>query len=223
MANLMFELFRRLLTLGDNDHPIAIDNAEARLTADSTGRARVSTGFFDDSTVRDKFAAGSFAAHSTTRALFAAGIWQVGHLADGILSADAAGRAKLADGILNAATVVAKFAAGCFAADAPTRALFANGLFTGKHIATGALFACTGTGIDATGGAGNVTLTAAGPTGSPNAANGDRLVAVINLTDAPNTVHATSFAVAANGSGTISQTGANLATKNLLFIFQSNQ
>lgn len=72
------------------------------LSADSTGRALMATGFFTETKVDDAFVAGAIDGD---------------RLKDGALSADATGRAKMAASYFDEATVDAKFAAGAIDTD----------------------------------------------------------------------------------------------------------
>ena len=74
-----------------------------------------------------------------------------------------------------------------------------------------ATFFC-GLGVDASGAPANTTAT--------GVASGDKVLAVINLTDL--TMVTSSFAATANGTNTIQQTATNLSAKKLLFIVLSN-
>jgi hypothetical protein len=108
----------------------------AMLSADTEGRAAMQTGYFNEATATDKFAAaaivgtllkaGALAATTQGRALmatgyfdettatdkFAAGAITTALLKAGVISADEAGRALMENGYFNEETASAKFAAG---------------------------------------------------------------------------------------------------------------
>ena len=87
------------------------------------------------------------------------------------------------------------------------------GSIAGSKLLASAFISPAATGIDASGGAGDVTAT--------GVKSGDALLWAINLTDG--SVVTSDFASTANGNDTISQTSANLAGKSLLLMFLSRQ
>lgn len=87
------------------------------------------------------------------------------------------------------------------------------GSITGSKILASAFISPACTGVDASGGASNVTAT--------GVKNGDALLWAIDLSDA--SVVTSNFAATANGNDTISQISANLAGKSLLLMFLSRQ
>lgn len=141
-------------------------------------------------------------------------------LDDDALSADSDGRGKMEDDFFDAATVLAKFDAdsfdnaqlilavkdGAFNADAATRALFDDGIWNAAKLGTDSV---TGPKIAATAFASYVVAAGngAGARTMTGALVGDKVIAVINLTDSTNDAADAEAVVTVNDQ--LQQSGTN--------------
>jgi hypothetical protein len=193
----------------------SVSNTELRDSAALTviGRSANSTG--DPADIAATAASGAVLRESGSVLGF--GTLTNAALAAGILSADATGRALVATDFFNAATILLKIADGAFAADTDTRALFGDGIWTAAKLASSAVEtakiatgAVTGAKIAAaaleqfmvTAGNGSGARTMTG------AAVGDKVVAVMNITDG--TDNSADFEATVTVTDQIQQTATNI-------------